>query len=61
MLRDGSLREAAHDLNAPMTLEARQAKIQTKARSLLGAPRADSVWSLIEGKAEARSFAECLK
>ena len=61
VLRDGSLLDATHDLNAPMTLEARQAKIQTKARSLLGAPRADSVWSLIEGKAEARSFAECLK
>ena len=57
VLRDGAVRDATHDLNAPMTLEARQAKIQTKARSLLGAARADAIWASVVDKADARLFA----
>lgn len=60
LLRDGSVREATHDLNAPMTLELRQAKIEAKARSLLGAARADAIWSLIARQAGAREFAKSL-
>ena len=57
VLRNGAVRDATHDLNAPMTLEARQAKIQTKARSLLGAARADAIWASVVDQADARLFA----
>jgi 2-methylcitrate dehydratase PrpD len=60
VLRDGAVREARHDLNAPMSLALRQDKIAAKARSLLGTPRADSLWSLIEGQASARKLAASL-
>ena len=60
VLRDGAVLEARHDLNAPMSLALRQDKIQTKARSLLGASRADRLWSLIEGQANARNLASSL-
>ncbi|WP_375571040.1 MmgE/PrpD family protein [Seohaeicola saemankumensis] len=60
VLRDGAVREARHDLNAPMALALRQDKIQTKARSLLGALRADALWSVIEGQASAREMASSL-
>ena len=60
VLRDGAVREARHDLNAPMSLALRQDKIQTKARSLLGVPRADALWSLIEGRENARTLASSL-
>ena len=60
VLRDGAVREARHDLNAPMALALRQDKIQTKARSLLGASRADALWSVIEGQASAREMASSL-
>lgn len=61
VLHDGTAHEATHDLNAPMTLEARQSKIQTKARSLLGDQRADAIWSLIAAQADAATFAATLK
>ena len=61
MLHDGRTLDATHDLNAPMSLDTRQAKIQTKARSLLGADRATAIWSLIEGQVDARNFAESIK
>ncbi|MDP5365018.1 MAG: MmgE/PrpD family protein [Paracoccaceae bacterium] len=60
VLRDGAVREARHDLNAPMSLALRQDKIAAKARSLLGTPRADALWSLIEGQASARKLAASL-
>lgn len=60
VLRDGAVREARHDLNAPMSLALRQDKIAAKARSLLGTPRADALWSLIEGEASARKLAASL-
>ena len=60
-LRDGTVLTATHDLNAPMTLDTRQAKIQTKARSLLGKDRADALWSLIAAQADAEEFAKGLK
>ncbi|MDX1822884.1 MAG: MmgE/PrpD family protein [Paracoccaceae bacterium] len=61
VLRDGTVLTASHDLNAPMTLDARQAKIQTKARSLLGEDRATALWSLIAAQADASQFADGLK
>ena len=61
VLRDGTVLTASHDLNAPMTLDARQAKIQTKARSLLGEDRATALWSLIAAQADASQFADALK
>jgi 2-methylcitrate dehydratase PrpD len=60
ILQDGSARRATHDLDAPMTLQARQARIEAKARSLLGAPRAGRLWSLIEGQADAAVLASAL-
>lgn len=60
VLRDGAVCEARHDLNAPMSLALRQDKIAAKARSLLGTPRADALWSLIEGEASARKLAASL-
>jgi len=60
VLQDGRALEATHDLNAPMSLNTRQAKIQIKARSLLGADRADSIWSLVEGQAKTQDFARSL-
>lgn len=61
VLRDGSTQDATHDLNAPMSLDMRQTKIQTKAQSLLGRARADTIWSLIAAQAEAAKFADSLK
>lgn len=61
VLRDGRTLDATHDLNAPMSLDTRQTKIQTKARSLLGTARATAIWSLIEGQVDARNFAESIK
>ena len=52
VMQDGQVLNAAHDLNAPMTLELRQQKVQSKARSLLGIDQADRLWSLIEGQAD---------
>jgi 2-methylcitrate dehydratase PrpD len=60
VLNNGRTLDATHDLNAPMSLDTRQAKIQTKARSLLGADRADSIWALVEGQATAQDFARSL-
>ena len=60
VLTDGTMREAVHDLNAPITLDMRQDKIAAKARSLLGAERADAIWSLIDGQADARDLARFL-
>ncbi len=52
VLRDGSSRGAAHDLNRPMPLDVRRAKLRAKGEALLGEAQADRLWSLIEGDAE---------
>ncbi|WP_299148230.1 MmgE/PrpD family protein [uncultured Tateyamaria sp.] len=48
----------AHDLDAPLPLEARRARIQEKARALAGA-RADDLWNAI-GAADLPRFAQLL-
>ena len=45
-LRDGAVLDAAHDLAAPMTLEARAAKLMRKAQGLL--PDADVLWQVTD-------------
>ncbi len=59
-LRDGTQRVAAYDLNALIPLAERQQKLQTKARSLLGAGRADALWSVIAGQGAIEDFVELL-
>ena len=45
-LRDGAVLDAAHDLAAPMTLEARAARLMRKAQGLL--PDADALWQVTD-------------
>lgn len=45
--RDGVVVSAFHDLDAPLALEAREARLRAKAASLLGAGRADAMWAMI--------------
>lgn len=59
-LRDGTQHVASYDLIAPITLAQRQQKLQAKARSLLGAARADAAWSVIAGGGELEEFVELL-
>lgn len=47
-LRDNSARVATFDLETPMTLDRRAAKIRGKAASLLGEDRAATLWRAIE-------------
>jgi 2-methylcitrate dehydratase PrpD len=61
VMLDGQVLDAVHDLNAPMALDQRQQKIQSKARSLLGAAKADQLWTLIEGQADLAAFTEVLR
>lgn len=48
-LRDGRVLEQAFDLDAPIPIDAREAKIRAKAASLLGAARAEAIWQAIGG------------
>ncbi|MDQ2088764.1 MmgE/PrpD family protein [Marimonas arenosa] len=50
-LASGAILRAFHDLDAPLPLEARRAKIGAKAASLLGLARAARVAALVEGQA----------
>ena len=45
-LRDGAVLDAAHDLAAPMALEARAAKLMRKAQGLV--PDADALWQVTD-------------
>ena len=45
-LRDGAVLDAAHDLEAPMALEARAAKLMRKAQGLV--PDADALWQVTD-------------
>jgi 2-methylcitrate dehydratase PrpD len=58
--KDGSVRQAAHDLDAPMTLEARRAKITAKAQSLLGPERSSALAAAIDARVPARDFGNIL-
>lgn len=46
-LRDNTGRSATFDLDAPLPLEARRAKLRAKAAALLGAAQADQIWAQI--------------
>lgn len=60
-MRDGSVKLATHDLDAPISLDTRQAKILAKARSLLGKDRADAIWGQITSQAALDDFAGLLR
>ncbi|MDQ7072133.1 MAG: MmgE/PrpD family protein [Rhodobacterales bacterium] len=51
VVSDGSEHRGAYDLEAPMDIAARQAKVQAKAAVLLGADQAAACWTLVEGEA----------
>lgn len=48
-LRDGRMLEQAFDLDAPIPIAEREAKIRAKAASLLGSARAEAIWQAIGG------------
>lgn len=54
-LRNGEGLEQAFDLDAPLPVEVREAKIRAKAASLLGAERAETFWKAIAGLDEGRA------
>lgn len=52
IVRDGECFDAEHDLAAPMTLDARAAKIRAKAAALLGEGPAQKAWDVVQGPEE---------
>ena len=59
-LRDGTVLEAAHDLNAPMRLEERAARLMAKAEALIGEDRTGALWALIEAGASPEAIGRAL-
>ncbi len=57
-LQDGGTLCTTHDLNAPMTLEDRSARIMTKATALIGVQRANAIWEQIQKQAAAKKLTE---
>lgn len=49
-VRAGGSHEAYHDLEAPLSLENRTAKLRAKAAALLGQSRADTLWEIVSAK-----------
>jgi len=49
VLAGGKLLEAAHDLNAPISLEARQQRLMAKAAALIGDNEASAIWDMLQG------------
>jgi 2-methylcitrate dehydratase PrpD len=47
-LKDGTVLSAAHDLNAPMAMSDREARLKGKAAALIGPETAQALWGLIE-------------
>ncbi len=45
--RDGQEREARHDLQAPLSLAAREERVRGKAAKLIGGKPADAIWTLL--------------
>ena len=58
---DGSVLRAEHDLDAPMTLAARRAKIVAKAQSLLGPDRSAAIAAAITAQAPAQDMGRVLR
>ena len=59
-LGSGEVRQAFHDLDAPLPLAARAGKIRAKAASLVGEARAARLWSLVEAQAGPGDLAQAL-
>ncbi|WP_243613772.1 MmgE/PrpD family protein [Shimia aestuarii] len=59
-LKDGTVLEAAHDLNAPMRLEDRAARLMAKAEALIGEDRTGALWALIEAAASPEAIGRAL-
>ncbi|SHJ24307.1 2-methylcitrate dehydratase PrpD [Shimia gijangensis] len=59
-LLDGSILAASHDLNAPMTLEDREARLKTKASALIGGYRTKDLWALIISDVSAQSLGHAI-
>lgn len=59
-LKDGSVQELFHDLDADPGLAARQNRVRAKAATLLGEGRADAIWQAIEADAPPEEFAALL-
>ena len=59
-LKDGASMAAHHDLDAPIGLEDRETRLQTKAEALIGAKKASQIWSLVTSQAPACEFAGAL-
>ncbi|MCP9482078.1 MmgE/PrpD family protein [Shimia sp. CNT1-13L.2] len=47
-LKDGTVLTAAHDLNAPMAMSDREARLKGKAAALIGPETAQALWGIIE-------------
>ncbi|WP_428516229.1 MmgE/PrpD family protein [Roseovarius sp.] len=59
-LKDGSVQDLFHDLDADPGLAARQKRVRTKAAALLGDGRAEAIWQAIEADAPPEEFAALL-
>ena len=59
-LKDGSVQELFHDLDADPGLAARQNRVRAKAATLLGEGRADAIWQAIEADAPPEEFSALL-
>jgi 2-methylcitrate dehydratase PrpD len=49
-LNDGSGLSEEHDLNAPLTLEVREARLRDKAGMLIGSAKATALWAALEAR-----------
>ena len=58
--RDGQRLEARHDLDAPMSLADREARIRAKAAALIGPSHAEEAWLRLNGGGQATDFADFL-
>ena len=59
-LRDGAVLTARHDLDAPMPIEERAARLHAKAGALIGEARAGALWALIEADASPEAIGRAL-
>ncbi|WP_420555887.1 MmgE/PrpD family protein [Roseovarius sp.] len=59
-LKDSSVQDLFHDLDADPGLAVRQKRVRTKAAALLGEGRAEAIWQAIEADAPPEEFAALL-
>jgi 2-methylcitrate dehydratase PrpD len=60
ILKDGTHRQATHDLTQPMPLDARRTKVLAKAESLLGVSRIAVLSGLVDGDAAPQTLGAAL-